>query len=80
MLDRGGNLCKPHWDLRLEVCLAVKIQVSVFWVVVVCSGMVGYQGEDVNSMVLQNIGIPPHLYSVTAHWHYLNLFTPNTSF
>jgi hypothetical protein len=57
---------KQQGDVRFEVFIAVKIQVEVFWVVMVCSVRVGYQcfggpcclhlhGEV--SQCLQNVGI-----------------------
>jgi len=53
-----------------------KIQVTVFWIVTPCSNVAGYQcfrascclhlePEDRGSMVIWNIGILPHHYTVS---------------
>jgi len=67
-------------DTIFEVFMAVKIQVKVFWVVLMC-GVVGYQcfvwqfclhlkgeDEDGGSMVLHNVGILPQHYTATQLW------------
>jgi hypothetical protein len=45
--------------------MVMKIQVEVFWVVMLCSAAVGYQGEDRGSKVFQNVSILPHHYTAS---------------
>jgi hypothetical protein len=52
---------KLDMHMRFEVFMAVKIQVEVFWIVMPCSVVKGYQHFRV-IMVLQNVGILPQHY------------------
>jgi hypothetical protein len=45
-------------DARFKVLTTVKIQVEVFWVVMLCN-VVGYQHFGGSSKVLLNVGILP---------------------
>jgi hypothetical protein len=40
LFEKGGA---TDYDVRLEVFTELKIQVKVFWVVTLCSVVVGYQ-------------------------------------
>jgi hypothetical protein len=69
------NFCVCCQVEKFEIFTAVKIQVKVFWVVMPCSIVVGYQcfrpcclnlqGDVGGIMVLKNVGILPQHYMVS---------------
>jgi hypothetical protein len=71
------HLLAKRSDMRFEVFTVTKIQVVVFWVLMQCSGVVGYHyfrgtccfhlchPEDGGSKILQNTDILPHHYIAT---------------
>jgi len=44
----------------------VVMKIQIFWIVTMCSHVIGYP-DDQGSMVLQNSDILPHHYSVITH-------------